>query len=99
MNSKKIFTSTAVATAVAAGTYFLGKEENREKIMHNLNRVKSKLSNSTKEDYESYYDEKMGYSDPEDISDNKMVGEGSTYAVKYYNEKEQGNEDEKEEPS
>ena len=88
MKSKKILTSTALATAVAAGSYFLGNKENREKIMMNWNRLISKIKKQTKEDHDAYFQEKLGHSDPEDIPDNKMVGEGSTYAVEHYNKKQ-----------
>ncbi|UCZ52011.1 hypothetical protein LGQ02_14270 [Bacillus shivajii] len=86
MNSKKVLTSTIVATAVAGGTYFFGKEENREKVMHNVERLKAKLKNETKEDQAPYFKEKVGHSDPHDIEDNAMVDEGAVYSVKYYNE-------------
>ncbi len=79
-------TSTVVATAVAAGTYYFGKEENREKIMHNFKRLKSKLQNKTREDHVPYLREKVGHSDPHDVEDNSMVDEGAVYSVNYYNE-------------
>ncbi|MGJ9382552.1 hypothetical protein CR203_10485 [Salipaludibacillus neizhouensis] len=83
--AKKWFTSTMLATAVAAGTYYLGKEENREKLQHNYNRMKAKFKNETKEDHEPYLEEKVGHSDPNDEDDNSMVGEGAVYSVNYYN--------------
>ncbi|MCR6095733.1 hypothetical protein HXA34_13810 [Salipaludibacillus agaradhaerens] len=85
--ANKWLTSTLLATAVAAGSYYLGKEENREKLMHEFNRLKAKLKGESKEDYEPYLEEKIGHSDPNDIEDNSMVDEGAVFSVNYYNEK------------
>ncbi|PYZ93555.1 hypothetical protein CR194_10340 [Salipaludibacillus keqinensis] len=84
--ANKWLTSTLLATAVAAGSYYLGKDENREKLSHNYNRLKSKMKKETKEDYDPYYAEKLGHSDPQDIGDNSMVDEGAVFSVNYYNE-------------
>ncbi|SER94023.1 hypothetical protein SAMN05518684_105206 [Salipaludibacillus aurantiacus] len=80
-------TSTLLATAIAAGSYYLGKDQNREKLTHNFNRVKSKLKKETKEEHDPYLTEKVGHSDPQDVEDNSMVNEGAMYSVNYYNEK------------
>jgi hypothetical protein len=85
--ANKWLTSTLLATAVAAGSYYLGKEENREKLMHEFNRLKAKLKGESKEDHEAYLVEKIGHSDPNDIEDNSMVDEGAVFSVNYYNEK------------
>ncbi|WP_236634682.1 hypothetical protein [Alteribacter lacisalsi] len=84
--ANKLITSTLVATAVAAGSYYFGKEENREKLYHSFKRIKSKVKNETKEDHNPYLNEKVGHSDPDDIQDNSMVDEGAMYSVNYYNE-------------
>ncbi|WP_096435776.1 hypothetical protein [Alteribacter populi] len=88
MVSNKLITSTLVATAVAAGSYYLGKEENREKVYHSIKRVKARFKNETKEDHEPYLREKVGHSDPHDFGDHSMVGEGAVYSVNYYNKNE-----------
>ncbi|TMW71500.1 hypothetical protein [Alteribacter natronophilus] len=86
MLANKLITSTLVATAVAAGSYYLGKEENREKLYHQFKRLQSKVKNETNEDHNEYLNEKVGHSDPDDIQDNSMVDEGAMYSVNYYNE-------------
>ncbi|MBM7097854.1 hypothetical protein JSY36_19130 [Bacillus sp. H-16] len=86
MASNKIITSTLVATAVAAGSYYFGKEENRQKLAHSFKRMKAKVKNETNEDHNPYLNEKVGHSDPEDVEDNSMVDEGAMYSVNYYNE-------------
>ncbi|UTR15403.1 hypothetical protein MM221_02075 [Salipaludibacillus sp. LMS25] len=85
--ANKWLTSTLLATAVAVGSYYLGKEENREKLMHEFNRLKAKLKGESKEDHDPYLVEKVGHSDPNDIEDNSMVDEGAVFSVNYYNEK------------
>ncbi|WP_280769310.1 hypothetical protein [Salipaludibacillus daqingensis] len=83
----KWLTSTLFATAVAAGSYYLGKPENREKVTHRVNQLKAKINNKTNKDHQSHLTEKVGHSDPYDIEDNSMVDEGATFSVNYYNEK------------
>ncbi|MBU9711467.1 hypothetical protein [Evansella tamaricis] len=89
MDPKKWVASSAIATAVAAGTLYFSKEENREKTMLNWNRLRAKWLNLRKEDMETQYKKKLGHSDPYDIEDNTMVDEGAQYSVSYYNKKQQ----------
>ncbi|QKS71791.1 hypothetical protein FLK61_34530 [Paenalkalicoccus suaedae] len=89
----KFTTSALAATAVAAASYFLGKEENRTKIKQEFNRVKAQLVHQTKEDTDKAYEEKVGFSDPYDIQDNSMVDEGAVYSVNYYNEHKKDEEE------
>jgi len=84
--ASKWLTSTFFATVIAAGSYYLGKPENREKITDAINQVKAKIIHDPKQDYQSYLTEKVGHSDPDDIEDNAMVDEGATFSVNYYNE-------------
>lgn len=84
--ASKWLASTLLATAVAAGSYYLGKPENREKVTHTVNQIKAKILNETNKDHQLDLTEKVGHSDPYDIGDNSMVDEGAVFSVNYYNE-------------
>ncbi|MCZ8536735.1 hypothetical protein M9R32_06040 [Paenisporosarcina quisquiliarum] len=78
---------------LAAGAYaYFSKPENREKALVAFNNTKTKVN--------SYLDSqklnntdmtKVGHSEPHDIDDNKMLDEGASTSVQYYNEEVQEN--------
>lgn len=60
----------------------------RTKAISMAKRLKDKLSSSDSGGGTPPI-EKAGHSNPHDLEDNKMLAEGATYSVKYYNKKEQ----------
>ncbi|WP_416151298.1 hypothetical protein ACM26V_10120 [Salipaludibacillus sp. HK11] len=82
--AKNMLTSAVFATVIAAGSYYLGKEENREKLLNTFNSLKEKIQQPDGDN--SYLKEEVGHSHPEDIEDNSMVDEGAVFSVNYYNE-------------
>lgn len=91
MMKQKMLLSTVAVSTIGAGvvtSYWLKDKSNRQKVKGMIGRMKSQFSNmSKKEKLESFPVDKAGNPDSKDIEDNKMVSEGSTYPVQYYDEK------------
>lgn len=83
----KSIMSGLLVTAVASTAYYLGKDENRIKVIQLLNEGRAKLLNETASDYKPYLHEKVGHPDEEDLEDQSMVDEGAVYSVQYYDKK------------
>ncbi len=84
--SKRTVVLSGVALSTIGVTSYLLKDEKRKNMMnYGMQRMKNKakLFLSRKKPVM----EKAGHPDPYDIGDNKMVAEGSMYAVNYFNEK------------
>ncbi|MFA9555871.1 hypothetical protein ACERII_00990 [Evansella sp. AB-rgal1] len=78
---------TSAALIAATGSYLLQNEGRRKKLVQYMYRMKAKIKNETKEEYEEYFDEKLAHTDPYDIEDNSMVGEGAVQSIQYYNQR------------
>lgn len=70
-----------------AAAWWLSKDENRTKFDGWMTQAKQKLSGETSPG-DAFPVHKGGNPHPEDVDDNKMVSEGSQFAVNYYNKKE-----------
>ncbi|MBA9042441.1 hypothetical protein HNP21_005576 [Bacillus aryabhattai] len=91
MRQKALISGLAISTvSVGITTYLLKDKSNLDKIKGFVRSVKKAISykSSTKK-LASFPISKAGHPDPMDIEDNKMVSEGSTFSVHYYNEKNQ----------
>lgn len=66
---------------------FFSKENTEEANDSNNNANLTSTENNTNPSKEDFPIEKAGNPDPHDIEDNKMVDEGSQYAVQYHDEK------------
>lgn len=78
--------------AVGMGTSLIvwaSSKPNRIKLENVFREWKRKIKPSAIEKNSNLPVEKGGHPDPHDIGDNKMVGEGAMYSVRYYNEKKQ----------
>ncbi|WP_050182757.1 hypothetical protein [Domibacillus robiginosus] len=73
-----------------AAAWWLSKEENRSKFDSWVSQAKQKLNGESQSPGGSFPVQKAGNPHPDDIPDNKMVGEGAQFAVDYYNKKENG---------
>ncbi|MET1014275.1 MAG: hypothetical protein ABWX61_07180 [Paenisporosarcina sp.] len=76
---------------LAAGAYaYFSKPENREKAMVAFNNTKTKVNSFIESQKHNQTEStKKGHSDPYDVDDNSMVGEGAMTSVQYYNEEVQ----------
>ncbi|GHH98782.1 hypothetical protein [Neobacillus kokaensis] len=81
--------SSLLAVGVGASAVWLSNKPNRIKAETFLRDLKRKVIPTVYEKSEQLPIEKGGNPHPHDIPDNKMVDEGSTYAVQFYNEKMQ----------
>ncbi|QQK80860.1 hypothetical protein HUG20_13800 [Salicibibacter cibi] len=79
---KVIFGVAAAATAGAG--YLMKNPDQRAKLIGTTKKQLAKLTGQDGEDIP--LEQRIGHPDPMDIGDNKMVAEGSTYAVDYYNQ-------------
>ncbi|KHD84909.1 hypothetical protein [Heyndrickxia ginsengihumi] len=73
-------------TAGIAGVTYLAVKGNREQIKvtaNNLYKRAESLVHQLK--HPNTIETKIGHPDPYDTPDNKMVSEGSSYSVNYYN--------------
>ncbi|MBU9721840.1 MULTISPECIES: hypothetical protein [Bacillaceae] len=87
MDTKKWISTSILVSIVASSSFILGTKDRREKAMMKWKSMKARVTKRKKEDYEKYYEMKLGHSDPHDIKDNSMIGEGALYSVNYYNQK------------
>lgn len=71
-----------------AAAWWLSKEENRSKFDSWVSQAKNKINSDSQPKDSSFPLQKAGHPHPEDVPDNKMVGEGAQFAVDYYNKKE-----------
>lgn len=93
MNKKSILIPSLVAGAVGTAVYFLKNDENRDCLKHNYQRAVAKVKGRTSEDENAVLSQKVGYSEPYDIEDNRMVDEGSQYSIHHFNKAQEKNED------
>ncbi|MBD1378963.1 hypothetical protein [Metabacillus arenae] len=88
-NRKVIFISGITLSTLGVTTYLLKDEENRTKTKQLLGKLKP--AGSSNLSVEKSELQKAGTPDPMDTEDNKMVSEGSTFSVQYYNKVRNGN--------
>ncbi|MCH6267454.1 hypothetical protein [Neobacillus citreus] len=79
----------AVGAGASAAAMWLSNKPNRLKAESFLRDMKRKVMPTVFEKAEQLPIHKGGHPHPHDIEDNKMVDEGATYAVQFYNEKMQ----------
>lgn len=90
---KKSLFILIIAGITAAATILLKSESARSQVRDNMNRGMAAAKNKTKQDEDKYLNEKTGYSDPQDIDDNKMVSEGAVNSVQYFNNTQESGEE------
>ena len=92
MNKKAVLVPSIVAGAVGTAAFLLKDEDKRDRFKQSYQRYMAKMKGKTEEAEDEKLNEKVGYSDPEDIEDNRMVSEGSQYSVHHFNKAQEENE-------
>ncbi|AGX02638.1 MULTISPECIES: hypothetical protein [Bacillaceae] len=87
MNTRPL--NSYILAGVGISSILLLALKSRKRIQTFTVNVTNKVLPSKAKNHRVVPVEKGGHPDPYDVQDNKMVDEGSMYAVNYYNEKEQ----------
>lgn len=87
MDTKKLLLSS-VAVGAAASSAILVKQEKRQQLMNKFNSLRNKWFGKS----EGFPIEKAASPEPYETENNKMLDEGSTYGVQYYDEEKRSKE-------
>ncbi|RSL31004.1 hypothetical protein D7Z54_22930 [Salibacterium salarium] len=93
MRKRNFLLPSLVAGVVGTATFFLRDEQKREQLKDVSKRSVAKWTGSTKEKEDEELNEKVGYSEPYDFEDNKMVSEGAMHSVQHSDKAEEKGEE------